>query len=131
MLYFQTQPVAVKKQKFEFPKQGVVGSSAGPSPSTTLVTSFTRIVELDTSWQDTIKDMAITAKEFKPMLKVNRDKGKAGKAVCVAIKLLLKAEDGAQMDFELFKEIMQAIPNEPDAKNVSLYTAFSLYSLIC
>lgn len=86
-------------------------------------------MELDTTWQDNIKDMTLTAKEFQLMLKANRDQGKIPKAFCIAIKLLLKTDEGANLDVDLFKEVLQQLTKEEDAKKVNIPRVFLL--IIC
>lgn len=60
--------------------------------------------------------MSLTAKEFSLMLKANQ--GKAPKPFCIAAKLLLKTEESGNLDVDLFKEVLQLLPKEEDAKKV-------------
>lgn len=85
----------MKKQKFEFPKQGVGSSASSGLSSSTSNVSITRIVDLDTSWQNTTKDVSFNAKDFKANLSANREKGKSGKLLCSVIKQLLSVENYA------------------------------------
>ncbi|KAI6190762.1 DUF3677 domain-containing protein [Aphelenchoides bicaudatus] len=125
----QQIPSAAKKQRLEFPKQGV-GSTATTSASTSNASpsTFNQIVQLDTTWQDNLKEMNLTAKDFQAMLKANRDQGKVPKAFCIAIKQLLK-DEGANLDVELFKEVLKTLPKE-DAATKSLAVFGAVFALL-
>ncbi|KAI6181609.1 DUF3677 domain-containing protein [Aphelenchoides besseyi] len=112
-----------KKQKLEFPKQGAttVGSSASTSSSTANAANQS-IVELDTTWQETLKDVTYLPKDFVRLVGQNRETGKMPKLVCGAIKSLLKCED--KMDNQLVDKVIATISQESElTKNSTVFTA--------
>ncbi|CAD5234985.1 unnamed protein product [Bursaphelenchus xylophilus] len=112
-----------KKQRMDMAKAGssALGGGLG-STSTSLV----KLVEVDSSWMECVKDFNLVAKDFASLMKMAKEKGKGRtvKVICGAIKTMVKGDEPNAADLALLKEAHQALmEDETLYKNLNIYGA--------
>ncbi|CAD5228226.1 unnamed protein product [Bursaphelenchus okinawaensis] len=111
-----------KKQRMDMAKAGSSALGGGMSSSTSLV----KLVEVDSSWMECVKDFTLVAKDFGTLMKMAKEKGKGRtvKVICGAIKSIIKADEANAADLGLLKELHQALlDDESIYNNPNIYGA--------